>query len=451
MAKRVMIAAACLMIFMGATVAVAAPAPVKTGSTPKGQFESAEGCGCHSQLVQQWSQTMHAQALTDPLYQTKLKEAQEATDGKLGEFCNSCHGPAATMLGVMDKTTKPQGAGEGVTCSWCHQVTGLAGKPANTSHLVLPDGTKRAQIKDPQAPHKAAYSQFHETAEFCGGCHNVDHPINGMHLEATYTEWKQSPWAKEGVVCQDCHMSAGPGEIGPFTDSAAAGAPQRDNMYAMTFVGGQVALGPSDLATKRLQSAATMELVVDDIVESGEETSVTVTVTNSGAGHYLPTGLTEVRQMWLDVYAEDAEGGKTPIGERRFGTILKDAKGRSPVELWEATAIASDDRIPPRGSITEEYSFALPDGVDGATIKAELKYQSATDEFAKKAGVDNPTTVMVSAERAVFASAEARAAAFQRESTRETPSEAMLLGIALGGLVLVAAAVVFFVMRGRSV
>lgn len=445
------IAALALAIAMSTAVsAMAAPVPVKTGSAPSGIFESAQGCGCHSQLVQDWSGSMHAQALTDPLYLTKRAEADKATGGALGEFCDTCHGPAATMLGVMDQDPLTGGAAEGVSCSFCHQVTGLNGKPANTSHLVEPDDTRRAQIKDPQAPHKAAYSQFHETAEFCGGCHNVDHPINGVHLEATYSEWKASPYASEGIVCQDCHMSAGPGEIGPFTGSAAAGAPERDNIYAMTFVGGQVALGPSELATKRLQSAATMELAVDEIVPPGEDASVTVTVTNSGAGHYLPTGLTEVRQMWLEVYAEGPDGEKTVLGRRDFGTKLKDAKGNSPVELWEAAGIASDDRIPPRESVTEVYDFTLPDGLDRATVKAALNYKSAPDDFAEKAKVENPTTVMVSAEQPVFASAEIRNASYAEESTSDSPSENMVLFIALGGLALVAGVVVFFAMRGRK-
>ena len=206
----------------------------------------------------------------------------------------------------------------------------------NVSQLVEPDTTRRAQIEQPQAPHPAAYSEFHTTSAICGGCHNVNHPINGMHLESTYREWAESPQAKAGVQCQDCHMSEAPGKIGPFTGSATPNSPEHPNMYAMTFAGAQVALGNPELATAMLKSAAKVELDAPKVLAAGEEASVTVKTTNVGAGHYLPTGLTEVREMWLEVSLVDAAGNSTPVGEHRFGTMLQDAKGNHPAELWDA-------------------------------------------------------------------------------------------------------------------
>ena len=208
-------------------------------------------------------------------------------------------------------------------------------------------------------------------------------------------------------------MSAEPGTIGPMVGQAAGGAPERDNIYRMTFVGGQVALGPSDLARARLQSAATIELRTAEILAPGDKADVAVKITNSGAGHYLPTGLTEVREMWLEVYAENEAGERTPIGERSFGTVLKDDKGNSPVELWEATGIASDDRIPPKESVEEKYSFQMPEGAEQAKVIAALYYKSAPDELAEKAKVENPTTTMASASSALYASEEAKNRATQ--------------------------------------
>lgn len=386
--------------------AAAAPKPVAPGDAKPSDFESVAGCGCHSGLVNEWSESMHALALEDPIYQAKLQEAKDATDGALGAFCNACHGPIATMTREIDSEKMSPVSSEAIGCSFCHQAVGLNGKPANTSHLVETDGVRRAQLKDPEAPHPAAYSAFHESAEFCGGCHNVDHPINGMHLEATYTEWKNGPWARDGVVCQDCHMSSQPGAIGPSRGRAAAGAPERMNISRMLFVGGQVELGPSDIATARLQSAADLVLEVPSIVAAGESVEVTVTITNKGAGHYLPTGLTEVREMWLAVYAEEESGERTQIGERRFGTILQDDKGNAPAELWEATSIKSDDRIPPRESVTDTFEFTMPAGAERAGISAALYYRSVPEELAEKAGVENPTTEMVAASQRVFASEE---------------------------------------------
>lgn len=430
-----------LAMALSAGVAAAKPVPVESGKAKIAQFPGANACGCHAALIDQWRTSMHAKALEDPLYQTKLAEAQKATDGKLGAFCNKCHGPAATMTGVIDSPDRGgagSGASEAVGCMFCHQVTGLAGKPANTAQLVSPDGVRRAQIKDPLAPHAAAYSKFHESSEICGGCHNVNHPINGMHLEATYTEWKESPYAKEGVSCQDCHMSREPGSVGPFSGQAAGGAPQRDNIYKMSFVGAQVALGDPEGAKSMLKSAAKVTIEAPQIVAAGEKADVKVIVENVGAGHYLPTGLTEVREMWLEVVAVGADGSETRVGERKFGTVLKDAKGKYPVELWEAVAIQSDDRIPPRGTAEAKYSFAMPEADDAMALTARLMYRSAPEEFAKKAGAENPVTEMAAATQQVYASEQARSDASKPKGAESGGAVGVLAAVA--GLVLAAVA-----------
>jgi len=236
---------AVVLCFASTASALAVGSPVKPGTATPEMFPPAQSCGCHGSLVDEWSVSMHSQALSDPIFNAKVAEADKATNGALGPFCLSCHGPAATMTGeIASGNIAGEGTSQGVGCMFCHQTVGLSdGDPANTSHLLLPDGTRRAQIKDPAAPHPAQYSPFHERAEICGACHNVNHPVNGMHLESTYTEWLQSPYADEGVVCQDCHMTQKAGERGPSSGEAASGAPTRDNIYHMTFVGGQVALG----------------------------------------------------------------------------------------------------------------------------------------------------------------------------------------------------------------
>jgi hypothetical protein len=424
------------MLLLAAPV-VAEPVPVAPGSAPAAAFPSAQNCGCHGTLVDEWGQSMHRQALEDPLFKVKVAEADAASGGKLGPFCEKCHGPIAEMAGESGKPVAEMspGAAQSISCMFCHQVVGNSDPLGNVSQLLEPDGTRRAQLENPQAPHPAAFSALHATSAICGGCHNVNHPINGMHLESTYREWADSPQAKAGTQCQDCHMSAQPGQNGPSEGQAAPGAPTRPNIYHMTFAGAQVGLGNPERATKLLQSAATLKLDAPKVVKAGEEASVTVTITNSGAGHYLPTGLTEVREMWLDVSVVDAAGKATSIGERRFGTVLKDAAGKYPAELWDAVAIQSDDRIPPQQSVTDSYKIALPDGMEAGTLKAQLLYRSAPEALAVKAGVKNPTTVMASAEQPLFDSAEAEKKAAEQTASTSAPSTNVWL---LGGIVVLA-------------
>lgn len=438
---------AFLVVATTAGIACAAGVPVEPGNAKPANFEPAGACGCHATLVEQWGKSLHAQALTDPIYVAKLAEATEANPA-LGGFCKKCHGPAATMTGEIDKKEMSAGVAGGILCSFCHQVVGDTGAIANTSQLVVPDGTRRAQLEEPQAPHKAAYSAFHDTSVICGGCHNVNHPINGMHLESTYAEWKTSPYAEEGVTCQDCHMSREPGVIGPYTGTAAPGVPERDNIYSMTFTGANIELGDESAVRAMLRSAATLELEAPEVLAGGAG-DVKVTVTNVGAGHDLPTGLTEVREMWLEVFIEDADGTKTPVGERRFGTILEDDEGNAPVELWEATKIKSDDRIGARESVTETYRLTLPDGVDSATLKAALLYRSTGDDLAKKAGTKNPITEMAAATTRVFSSEEALEAATRADANQGRSRDTIPLVFALAGLAVVGVIVVFVIWKAR--
>ncbi len=389
---------------------------------------------------------MHAKALDDKAYQTKLRQAQEATNGKLGAFCNTCHAPVATMTGAI-KVGSISPANNGVNCMFCHQVTGTTKPIANVSQTIKPDGTRRAQIKDPQAPHPAAYSEFHQTSAFCGACHNVRHPVNGMHLEATYAEWLKSPYAKQGVQCQDCHMSQQPGAIGPYSGEACGGGPTRTNIYQMSFVGANVAQGPPVASKAMLQRAASLKLEAPKIATGSQV--VTVTITNENAGHYLPTGLTEVRQMWLQVTAEGPDGKKT-VGTRKFGTELADKAGKFPVELWEAEKIHSDDRIAPKESTTSTFTIELPAGDEQTKLTAALNYRSLPEELAKESGVDNPTTVMTSAESMVYGSEAAVKAAVNTDlPDREDPGAGGLLWIVLAGIVVIVGLLVYALVAGR--
>jgi Cytochrome c554 and c-prime len=422
--------------------AVALPSNV-----PSSSFPEPASCGCHAQQLSIWQTSMHAKALDDKAYQTKLRQAQDATNGKLGEFCNTCHGPVATMTGAM-KVGSISPANNGITCMFCHQVTGTTKPVANVSQTVKPDGTRRAQIRDPQAPHPAAYSEFHQTSEFCGACHNVRHPVNGMHLEATYQEWLKSPYAKAGVQCQDCHMSKTVGAVGPYSGEACAGGPGRSNIYQMSFVGANVGQGPPVASRAQLQRAATIKLEAPEILSEGSKV-VTVTITNKNAGHYLPTGLTEVRQMWLEVTAEGPDGSKV-VGTRKFGTELADKNGKFPVELWDATSIHSDDRIPPRQSTTSTFTVELPDGSESAKLTAALYYRSLPEELAKEAGVENPTTVMTSAESMVYATPEAmKTAAASLVPPHEDPGSGGLTWIMAAGIAAVIGVLVYAVVAAR--
>jgi len=406
--KLVITVTALSLVFASVSILTALP------EVPSSKFSSANSCACHNTFQPQWSASMHSKALVDPIYKLKRDRGDKETNGAVGKFCDGCHAPVAVMAGEDTSNTGnlPAQSREGVGCDFCHQISGSTTPLGNTSVEVASDGVRRAQLEDAKAPHPAAYSRFHATAEFCGNCHNVNHPANGLALEATYSEWKNGPYSKDGVVCQDCHMTPG---AGPTANpgAAAAGATERSHIFNMTFAGGNVGLGDSKRAEERLKGAATLNIAVNDIVTKGSKTTATVTVTNSGAGHYLPTGLTDTRQMWLVITATTEDGKEKELFRRDFGTILADEKGNAPVQIWAAAKIKSDNRIPPKESITEKITF-LQEDAKATTVQAALYYRSVSPEMAREANADIPTTEMASKKAVIYASDQAKSAAQAR-------------------------------------
>jgi hypothetical protein len=125
-------------------------------------------------------------------------------------------------------------------------------------------------------------------------------------------------------------------------------------------------------------------------------------VINSGAGHYLPTGLTEVRQMWLDVKITDARGrvllrsgnineeGDVDENAVMYQTHLGDEKGNLVLNVAKADRILYDNRIPPKGYVIEKFAFYIPDdAVAPLKIETTLKYRSASQSLANVLLGDN--------------------------------------------------------------
>ena len=368
---------------------------------------------------------MHNNAMEDRFYRGFHALASEETNGAIDAFCTACHTPIGTFSGEvppLEGSNISENSKDGVQCDFCHTVTGSTGI-GNASFEFSPSNTKKGPFDDAVSPfHQTQYSELHTQSEFCGMCHDVNHPINGVPLEATYSEWKNSPYAEQGVQCQDCHMTPGPGVTSPNPGKAATMGPERPHIYTHQFVGGNATQLASEehqeLATKQLQAAASLSLTATPPGAPGGNLSLQVGVTNKGAGHYLPTGLTEVRQMWLEVTVTDAGGndiyhsgavdgeGKIDDSTEVFHTVFADADGQATHLPWEAEGLLSDKRIPPMGTVTDSYSIPLPEGVAlPLTIKATLHYrtapQSLVDELLGDETFVLPVIDMVTAETAV--------------------------------------------------
>jgi hypothetical protein len=173
------------------------------------------------------------------------------------------------------------------------------------------------------------------------------------------------------------------------------------------------------LAKERLEAAAKLEIVNVDLVN--ETVNLTIRVTNTGAGHKLPTGLTEARMMWLDIDVRDASGktifrsggmdekGYVDPDAVKYRTVFGDASGAPTEKAWLAEEILSDNRIPPKGYSIEYYNFTIPqDATKPVTITARLNYVSASQELSDMLFGDGkvrpPVIVMTSANYTVYKS-----------------------------------------------
>lgn len=392
------------------------------GDFQQNQFIDPEVCsGCHSELYEQWNGGMHSVALKDPVFQKVsklfLSQAENEMEKEEALSCVRCHAPVAHLTGELpttegDYSRVSELGSKGVFCDFCHSVKASAGI-GNAPFILEPGegednpGTKWGPYMDSESPfHKTGYSELHTTSEFCGMCHDVTHARNDLPIEKTYSEWRGGPYntldPNTTVHCQDCHMRQKPGipatgatERPDNPGKPCVMGPEREHFYTHYNVGGNgivpLLLGDTlhfTLAKERLNNAASLEILASDTFAAGDIGTVKVKITNTGCGHYLPTGLTEVRELWLEIRVLDDKGntvftsgtvdekGGLDKETRIFNTVLGDSKGNPTLNVAKGTYVISDHRIPPKGNVIERYAFLTPES-KSLNVIAILHYRSA--------------------------------------------------------------------------
>lgn len=341
-------------------------------------FVSAKECAqCHPRQYEDWSRSMHAYAQHSPVFEAFTLTMIERTGGTIGTFCTRCHTPIGVSIGETGSTRNVHRARismEGVTCVVCHRLEKpfykASGRLPVTPGLVN-EGCTYGPFGDPVNPdgsaHEAAGVSHLTKASFCGACHDVTSP-QGVRLEEAFSEWQNSPAAKEGISCQDCHMGPIPGvpikawervlgkaAVVPGVDPAML--PDRP-ISNHSFVGPDYSLLPDtefpekldwmyetdyrdtknltphqketltllriknrqQLATARnlryelLKNAAKISVEHPETARRSGKLKINVDVTSTTAGHNFPTGFTAERQVWVEVRLID------PLGRQVFAS-----------------------------------------------------------------------------------------------------------------------------------
>ncbi len=328
----------------GARVAPQGPPPA--GLAPAQASLHAAQCGrCHAKQVREWSPSLHGGAVSPGLL-AQLEDMPAARRAN----CLRCHAPLA------EQATDNALLAEGVSCAGCH-VRGWVrhGPPVVAPSLLSLPGYPLVTVG------------LYERADFCMPCHQLPprDALAGRPLLNTYKEWLEGPYAARGVQCQHCHM------------------PNREHSV----------LGVHDRATFRQG----IELVAG-AQRQGASVTVSATLRNIGAGHYLPT--TPTPAAWLSIALIDARG------QVITGAAARHRIGR---DIWfDGTwHERADTRLPPGEAVTLTRAWTA--GRTAQATAARIVVEVHPDDYYERLYADQLTGRLTATQRALYQQALTRA------------------------------------------
>ena len=428
MKTRWMVLSALMIVVLALVAYAAGPAgDAALGAYSYDDFEPNEVCGeCHAGLTRQYEQSLMHMSFThhwDEIEYFDLalphsEKVEKVAGVKAG--CNGCHAPLAFLAGDIPPKRPAEGtrANEGVSCDLCHSIVGFEGEvPFNFNFIVEPGEVQQGVRSGTESPgHEIAVNPFMASAELCGTCHNEKDPW-GLWVKATHLEWKDSPQAKAGIVCQDCHMPPAAGNSAP-----EAGGMDHPDVRQHLFHGAH--------DNGKLAGAVEVRIHADrDSAQAGGKMIFTASVVNAKAAHMIPSGSAEERLLWLDVHAVDAAGrsyhlavdrkgfegeeltiasadalayhdigdiqgienfkgllrdAPVPAGDRIFRLPYLDPAGRMTVAQWNTAAFGPDYRLAPLQAVNETFSWPLPAEIapGPVTVTATVWYAKIVQSVA---------------------------------------------------------------------
>ena len=377
---------------------------------------------CHPKIFKQWADSNHRHlADSNPYYMVLENLAGMDKGEKFREWCMGCHNPSAVSM-YQERTTHfmkdnvmpeplfvkgsknlineykahPNRLEQGVSCITCHRI--MDAKPVGNSSYTL-NLTKRKKylyeasttdmkvwishklINAKPKMHKAEYMKpLYKKSEYCASCHNEFLPHSGREVVGTYEQWKKSPFnnpknPKEHKDCIDCHMThLEKGKFSPLQGSSTLGGKYKKDIKVHYFAGGNYFL--AGLKNKENESQSIQLLKTSAKLDSKIDKGVLlVGVKNVGAGHKLPTGAADFRELWLDITVTDSNGkivfstgkldkkGDIEKNSIIYNKIFGDKNGK-PVGLffWRYEKLLKDTRIPAGKRVVER--FTLPENLE---------------------------------------------------------------------------------------
>ena len=417
---------------------------------------------CHSEIFNQWANSNHKNLVeSNPYYMVMESIAGEVEGNDFKKWCMGCHNPSGLTTGLtrtshsMDdnflantlfeqnaqtlvKTYEKHGntrLEEGVSCLTCHRIT-EATSEGNASYTLNLTDRKKYPFEDDESSlgeslghkfinakpnvHKESYMKpLYKDSKYCASCHDETSPTTNKQIVSTFKEWEVSPYNNKedktkNKSCIDCHMTyLKDDKFAPLKGISTDGGVIKNDVKVHYFTGSNhflAGLKDKENEEQILQLLRTSAKLDVDI----KDNQIHVGVENVGAGHHLPTGVADFRELWLDITIKDANdkivfssgkvdtNGDLQADARPFMKVFGDKEG-NPVGLlfWKYEKLLSDSRIPAKTRRVEIYNL---EGNLAYPLKADVKlnfriYPQWVTSIVQKAFPELPNPPIVELEK----------------------------------------------------
>jgi len=380
---------------------------------PKDWTNSAKCKSCHEDIFNQWADSNHKNLVgTNPYYMVLESLAAKVEGEGFRMWCMGCHNPSAITTGItkttptMDKLFE-HGAKtlvdeldkfgnekleEGVSCITCHRISKIEDVGGNASYTL--NITQRDKYAFEDSPHKAGQwlsekfinskpqvhidsymNPVYKESVYCASCHDEFTPGSGSKIVSTFKEWQESSFnnpndPSKNKSCIDCHMTFLENDkLSPLSGQSTSGGKVKKDVKVHYFAGANHFLSGLKSKTHEDQTLQLLKTSAKLDVDF-KDNQLIVGVTNVGAGHHLPTGVSDFRELWLDITIKNRNGesifesgklneeGDLGKDARPYMKVFGDKDGK-PVGLffWKYEKLLSDTRIASGERRIEKYDI----------------------------------------------------------------------------------------------
>ncbi len=381
-----------------------------------------------------WRAKVSHEVLLYPQHKEAIETKCISCHAPLGHF-NAIHNGADFY--TIDSLVNDSIALDGVSCLACHKQTtenlgNLNSGNLNFDTAKVAYGPYISPLESPMVMatgYKPVYSEHIRDAGVCAGCHTLitetldyDGNLTGDHFveQATYHEWLNSEYNTNNTTCQNCHMPAySKGEVfivagfeteprSPFSLHEFAGANRfmlnimKDNGALLGVTATPEQFDEAIAATTDMLLTKSINISLDLIDRTYDTAFFDLKITNI-AGHKFPSGYPS-RRVFVSFLVENEVGdtlfisgetdgnfevyGQNPDYEPHYNVInseeqvqiyemvMADVNDDVTTVLERAKYLLKDNRIPPKGFVTEHYAYDTVQIVGGAAQDENFNQES---------------------------------------------------------------------------